>query len=90
MTKQAVLFTELETSQALLDIIVNKRKKKMFIRWFLGIVFYASFWDANWVRNLLWIAIPLELLLLAFTLYSYYRLKNKIKNIEGQLERGEM
>lgn len=90
MTKQAVLFTELETSQALLDIIVNKRKKKMFIRWFLGIVFYASFWDVNWVRNLLWITIPLELLLLAFTLYSYYRLKNKIKNIEGQLEVGEI
>ncbi|MEM9820617.1 MAG: hypothetical protein AAF985_06075 [Bacteroidota bacterium] len=85
MANKAQLISELESTQALLDIIVQKRKQKVLVRWVLGILFYTAFWHLNWVRLLLWVAIPLELILLMLTILSYFRLKRKIEWLQQQL-----
>ncbi len=86
MTNRAELISELNSLQGLLDIMVNKRKKKIIVRWILGTIFYTSLWHLTWVKYLLWIAIPLELILLAITVFAYYKLNLKIKVIQSQLD----
>ena len=79
MSNKQELLNELHTSQELLDLVVTKRRKKMLIRWGFGIIFYVSLWHLSWVRILFWIGLVMELILLAFTLSAYVKLRAKVK-----------
>jgi len=86
MTSRAELLSELEATRGLLHEIVHKRKKKILVRWILGAIFYIAFWHIGWIRTLFWIGLVLELTLFAFTVWSYFRLKAKIRDIEEKLD----
>ncbi len=85
MKDRTTLLAELDTAQALFDHIITNRKKKILIRWIIGILFYASLWQYAWIRTLFWIGLVLELLLLAFTLSAYFKLRAKIKRLHLEL-----
>ncbi|MEO1626671.1 MAG: hypothetical protein AAFV25_16060 [Bacteroidota bacterium] len=81
MDDRATLISELVSKEALLHLILGKRKKKMMCRWALGIPFYYFLWHLSWVKVLFWIAVPMELGLLVFTLWSYRRLRLQIADL---------
>ena len=58
----------------------------MIGRWMIGAVFYYSLRSFTWIQYLFWIGLFSEVLLLAFTLRVYFRLKSKIQKLELEVE----
>ncbi len=79
------LKNELAKSKDLYYNIITRRKKKMIGRWIIGAIFYYSFWNFTWAKYLFWIGLFSELILLAFTVRIYFRLKSKIQKLEKKL-----
>lgn len=79
------LKNELAKSKDLYYNVITLRKKKMIGRWIIGAIFYYSFWNFTWARYLFWIGLFAEIILLAFTLRIYFRLKSKIQKLEREL-----
>ena len=86
MKDNTYLKNELASTQDLYYNIITLRKKKMIGRWMIGAVFYYSLRSFTWIQYLFWIGLFSEVLLLAFTLRVYFRLKSKIQKLELEVE----
>ena len=85
MKNKEALLSELANRKELLDIIVNNRKKKILVRWILGVIFYYLFWQIGWVYYLFWVGLLLELILFLITLISLFLLRTNIQSIQKEL-----
>jgi|GEM_PF-1918938 len=49
---------------------LRKRWIKSIIRWILTLILYFVFWEKAWVRQSLWIVLPLALINAGFLLFA--------------------
>lgn len=65
------------------------RRKKLilwFIRTVLAVILFVWFWETSWVRWILWIYVPLNLLGLFAILGGGYFLKKKVEKVNQKID----
>lgn len=60
---------------------------RWFFRWFLTAILYYIFWDYEWLRWSLIIAIPLGIFSLGTIFFAQWQLKWKIRKVKKSLNR---